>query len=86
MGVHGDEGGVSSDEGRLGFGDESGIAGEIEEINLDGIARAESAGPFGVGESGLDGDLAGDFFVVPVGGGGAFRNFAKALGRSGGKK
>src|SRR5208283_2605845 len=86
VGVHGDQGGVSGDEGSFGFGDERGIAGEIEEIDLDGTARGERAWPFGVSEARLDGDFARDFFFVPVRGGGAFRNFAKALGRSGGKK
>src|SRR5208283_6195916 len=86
VGVHGDESGVRSDQGSFGFGDESGIPGEIEELNLDGIARAKSAGPFGMGQSRLDGDFARDFFFVPVRGGSAFRNFAKALGRPGGKE
>src|SRR5208337_2182872 len=84
--VHGDEGGISGDEGCLGFRDEGGIAGEIDEIELDGIARAKSAGPFGVRQTRLDGDFTGNFFFVPVRGGGTFRNFAKALGRSGGKE
>src|SRR5205807_10634146 len=29
-----------------------------------------------MGETGLNGDFSGDFFFVPVGGGGAFRNFS----------
>ena len=84
MGVHGDEGGIGGDERGFCFGDEGGVAGEIEEIDFHGVAGTESAGPFGAGDAGLDGDFAGDFFFVPVGGGGALRNFAEAWCDSGG--
>jgi len=39
-----------------------------------------------VSEAGLQRDFSSDFFFVPVGGGGAFRNFAEARGGSGGEK
>ena len=84
VGVDGDKSGIDGDERGFCFGDESGVAGEIEEIDFDGIAGAEGAGPFGVGDTGLNGNFAGDFFFVPIGGGGAFRNFAEAWRDSGG--
>src|SRR4029077_15431603 len=39
-------------------------------------ARAEGAGPFGVGQSGLRGNFTGNFFFVKIGGGGAIRNLS----------
>src|SRR6266851_1420728 len=80
VGVNGDERGISGDERGFGFGDESGIAGEVDEINFDFLGRAGGSsgggGPFGVGETRLNGDFSGDFFFVPVGSGAAFRNFS----------
>src|SRR5712664_144085 len=80
VGVNGDERGVSSDERGFRFGDESGIAGKIDEINFDFLGRAGGSsgggGPFGVGETRLNGDFSGDFFFVPIGGTAAFRNFS----------
>jgi len=84
VGVNGDKGGVGGNERSFCFGDEGGIAREIEEIDFHGVAGTEGAGPFGAGDTGLDGDFAGDFFFVPIGGGGAVRNFAEAWRDSGG--
>src|SRR6266403_739010 len=78
--VNGDEGGISGDERGFRFGDESGIAWEVDQINLDFLGRTggsrRGGRPFGMGETGLNGDFSGDFFFVPVGGGGAFSNFS----------
>src|ERR1700674_4702486 len=82
VGVNGDEGGIGGDKRRFRLGDERGIAGEIDKINFDFVGRAGraggSGGPFGMGETGLNRNLARDFFFVPVGSGAPFRNFSPA--------
>src|SRR6266446_3976691 len=90
VGVYGDERGIGGDERGFGFGDESGITGEIDEINFDFFRRAGgaggSSGPFGMRETRLNGNLSGDFFFVPVRGGAAFRNFSPARSHARGKE
>src|SRR6266700_615849 len=85
--VNGDEGGIGGDERGFRFGDESGITGEIDEINFDFLGRTGGAGrsgrPFGEGEARLNGDFSRDFLFVPVGGGAAFRNFSPARRHAG---
>src|ERR1700674_2333303 len=69
VGVNGDEGGVSGDERGFRFGDESGITGEVDEINFDFLGGTggsrRGGGPFGMGESPFDGDFFFDFFFFP---------------------
>ena len=54
-------------------------AGRVEEIDF-------RVAPLGVGKSGGNGHLAGDFFFVVIGDGGAVVHPAKPLGGSGGIK
>ena len=42
------------------------------------IACMSCGGPLGVGQRGLNGKLARDFFFVPVGGGASFRSLSPA--------
>src|SRR5208282_4735845 len=80
------KGGIGGDEGGFCFGDESGVAGKIEEIDFYVGAFAEGAGPLGVSEAGLNGDFSGNFFLVPVAGGAAVRNFSPAWGGARGEE
>ncbi len=80
--IDGDQRGIGADEGGFRFVDESGVAGEIDEIDFNFVAGAEGARPFGVGEAGLNRNFSADFFFVPVGGGGAFRNFSPTRSHS----
>ena len=87
VGVNGDKRGISGDQRGLGFGDERGIAGEIDEINFDFLGRtgrpSRGGGPFGMGKTGLNGDFSADFFFVPVGDRAAVRNFSPARHHAG---
>jgi len=78
VGVDGDERGVGGDQRCFCFGDEGGIAGEVEEIYFNVAALAKRTGPLGVGQAGLNRNFALDFFFVPIGGGATFRNFSPA--------
>ena len=70
------QGGIGGDEGRLGFVDESGVAGSIEQIDF-GFLRLGRSLPFGVGDSGIDGNFSSDFFFVPIGDRGTFGDFSQ---------
>src|SRR6267154_725722 len=82
VGVDGDQRGVGSDQRGFGFGDEGGISGKVEEINFNVAALAKRAGPFGVGQAGLNGNFSLNFLFVPIGGGAAFRNFSPSGGHA----
>ncbi len=86
MRVDGDERGIGGDQRSFRFGNECGIAGEVEKIDFDGVAATERAGPFRIRQPRLNGDLPRDLFFIPIGGGAALRNFAETRRRPGGKQ
>ena len=77
VGVDGDERGVGGDQRGFCFGDEGGISGKVEEIYFYIAALTKRAGPFGVGQAGLNRNFSLDFFFVPISGGATFRNFSQ---------
>ena len=78
-GVDDDDGGFNDAQRRAGIGQEVGEARRVDEVDFGLL-------PFGVGEAGGEGVLAGDFFVVEVGDGGALVDPADAIDGAGGEE
>src|SRR5229473_7059307 len=88
--VDGDQRGIGGNERGFGFSDESGIPREIDQIDFNFVGGSRGAGrggrPFGMSETGLNGDFSGDFFLVPIRGGAAFGHFSPTRSHSRGEE